>query len=260
MEIKDNKFFQEVTIRTYEADRRHLIFPHFLLWILEEAAVNHAELMHHSYDDLMQKNLLWALAGFKFKVNRLPQWREKITVSTWPKSATKLFIYRDFEIHSESGDLLVSATSSWFVMDYTLRRPVKVDEFAHHLNESSALSDNLKRSNLPSSESLEPLVAKAKSKVNFDDLDHNGHANNVNYLRYLFSSFGEEFKQLHILKEFEIYFVHELSLCDEVESSIFKIDETEFEEKQRTRSFLHELKKSDGTLSAVAKSSWQKIS
>lgn len=246
-------FSQKFVIRPHEVDARHYLLPRYMMWILQEAAVNHIESLHTGYDDLIKDNLAWALAGFKVEINQMPMWKDEITVKTWGKSASGIFTYRDFEVTTAGSNIpLIKATSNWFIMDLNLRRPVRVEPYANILYATDAISYPLKKSSMPDPASLGPSTMVANPKVCYEDLDHNQHANNVHYIRYMFNSLNDDFKASHILSEFEIYFTHELSCKDEAISSSWNIENS-------LTKFFHALSHPKGGLAAIAKTSWKAL-
>lgn len=242
-------YSQKFVIRPHECDRYHQLLPRFLMWILQEAASNHAQATHQGYDDLIQENCAWALAGFAFNVHRMPQWKEEIEVFTWEKSATQIFIYRDFELRTSAGELLVEATSSWFILDLIKRKPIRIISYVHNPVAKSAYAHPLKRSDLPDPNSFGATLLAHVSKVSFEDLDHNNHANNVHYIRWMFDSLRDEVKDQNLLSQFEIFFIHELSCGSLIECRSWPLE--------NEKSFLHALNHPDGGYSAIAKSIWR---
>ena len=245
-------FSQDFTIRPHEVDAKHYWLPRFMMWTLQEAAVNHVTHLKMGYNDLIKDNLAWALAGFKVKINKMPMWNEDIRVRTWGKSSTKLFIFREFEVTSKEYDYpLIVATSNWFIMDLNTRRPIRIEPYAGVVHNEELLDYPLKKSLLPDPLSFNGSDLSSTKKVCFEDLDHNFHANNVHYIRWMFDSLKDDFKMEHILKDYEIYFVHELSCGDQIESMAYELQE------EGGKTFFHLLTHPQGGYSAMAKSVWQ---
>ena len=61
-------------------------------------------------------------------VNRMPRWGERINIETWGKRKVKLYALRDFRVVLDTGEKLVSATSSWMVLNKTTGRPQRFDQ------------------------------------------------------------------------------------------------------------------------------------
>lgn len=256
MRVLENSIFtQDFIIKPQEADLKHDILPSHLMWILQEAGVNQIEILQIGFDYLVEKKVTWALAGFEFDVKRAPKWKEKVTVFTWHKKKTGLFSYRDFEIKDSAGNILVVATSSWFIMDLENRRPARAEEYIPKLEESSkcALDSKLRRGSIGQIHPECLPVYTSTQKVKFLDLDHNGHANNVHYIRWMFNSLPTPFRMDFLLAHFEIFFTKEVN-CDQT-----ILEKTwECEKMNDDFVFIHHLYHEDGSIAAISRSRWKK--
>ena len=99
-----------------------------LLSILQDVAEMHSASLGIGVTDIDKTNFSWALLNWKVKIISRPQYGETLTVKTWSRYSTKLYSYRDFEVHNASGDLLVIATSKWILIDAEKRKIAKIED------------------------------------------------------------------------------------------------------------------------------------
>lgn len=258
-QMKDDPpvFSQQFTIRPHETDKYHRLTPQFLMWLLQETAVNHVETLNLGYQALIDQDIAWALGGFYLEIKNMPILGESIEIKTWHKEYQGLFSIRDFELYSnDRQEILVGATSSWFLMNIQRRRPVRIEPYMTGLKayNHSAVSKKLKkpRADEMAFESESDLLHE--SSVYFGDLDHNDHANNVHYLRWMMNSLPADLLENYRLSEFEIYFLRELNLDDHLSVRSQSIESVDSEQS----SWKHQLVKNSEILSAGAFSHWKK--
>lgn len=113
---------------------------------------------------------------------RWPQPGEPIEVLTWPSRRTAgARAWREFEIRSAAGDLLVEAATVWMVVDLARRRPVRLPRILLTLD----FPDRETGIQLaPLAQPCHPPVKALRRTVAAADLDINHHVNNVTYLKW----------------------------------------------------------------------------
>ncbi|MDF1525052.1 MAG: thioesterase [bacterium] len=121
-------YSQVYTVRNYELGPYQAAHVRTLLDYLGETADSHMRELGVSIQDLLEKDLLWVLVGYRLKVSRYPQAGEKVTVNTWYPGRQKRFYLRDFEVLDADGGPIAAATTSWALIDAVKRRPVTNDK------------------------------------------------------------------------------------------------------------------------------------
>jgi medium-chain acyl-[acyl-carrier-protein] hydrolase len=148
-----------------------------------QAAVNHAEHLGFGFSDTSKEDLSWVLFRINMQIKRLPAWKEKYTVVTWPSRVGALTAFREFEVYDEKNALLATATSEWSVINLKTRRPRRMSSLSHlydYLTDKTGLDRPFfKLDPKIDFEELFPVT------VRYSDLDMNGHANAGKYFDWL---------------------------------------------------------------------------
>lgn len=206
-------FQTETEVNGFDIDFRHNIHIYRLLHLIHEAAGQHAKVLNRGWDDLHQDGLFWALSKVYVIVHQYPKWNDKITIQTWPKAHETLVFLRDYEVFSEKGELLVSASSEWMIVDYRVNRIMRMDQMSMHIDfpdQKHAIQNRVQKlKRVPLSENT------TFHKVFISELDMNDHVNNVNYAKWMIDQFDYSFYQKHTLKEIIINYSYQLKAEDQ---------------------------------------------
>jgi acyl-ACP thioesterase len=189
-----------------ECDLKGKIKTVSLLESLLETAGNHAEKNKFGFDILGDMQQTWVLVMLFVKIEKYPKWREKYYVETWPKKMEGYFAYRDFMIKNEQGEILGSGSSTWLIINTKTRRPAKLDLMKDKKDlcrNISATGRDAKRLALPEN------GINIEHKVQFSDLDINGHVYSAKYLQWTIDAVPFEVSSEKFIKEFEINFLSE---------------------------------------------------
>lgn len=201
-------------VHSYHADfTRRLTVP-AIFNLLQESAWHHAASNGFGWQELMDKGQIWALSLMKVKIDRLPDWNEKIQLLTWSKGGKGLYAYRDFEFCDANEEKLISASSAWLILDAKTRRPQRADGFDKDfpsVPERSSMEDTITREHEQSTPECNDFF-----KVTTSDIDMNVHVNNVCYVRWALDSFSVDFLQKNMVKEIKVSFLAEAKEGDKV--------------------------------------------
>jgi acyl-ACP thioesterase len=104
-------------VESFDVDLYGRLKPHVLFSYLLNSAWNHANGSNYGYAELMARNLMWVLIKFQMVVRDQPKWHDQLSIETWGKGIERLYALRDFSVRSPSGETLVSATSSWLILE-----------------------------------------------------------------------------------------------------------------------------------------------
>lgn len=203
----------ESVIRSYDVGPGWLARLPVICQRMQDAAMHHAEHFGLGHSFLGARNMAWALARQRIRIDSMPKLGDLVRIRTWPSRMDRLFFYRDFEVTDADGRVLVLATTAWFVFDLAKRERQHPDAFLEVelpigppvLGEKPA---RLKGCELPS---RGPVI-----QVGYGDLDFNEHVNNVRYIEWVLNSLPLEFHRAHALRELEANYLAEALYGNEI--------------------------------------------
>jgi len=178
--------------------------------LFQETAGNHALKLNFDVTQLQEKQLTWVLHRLQVRIERYPEWRETVTVRTWPSGGDSLRAYRDFLILDSEENILGRALSYWLMIDLDSRRPVRIPNEVLNMAPSDikhVLPVKKERPTPPEETDVEKIFSVRKS-----DLDVNNHVNNARYVEWITETLSEE----ELLQTLDIEFKSECSYGNEV--------------------------------------------
>lgn len=195
------KYSEQRVISCYEADANHNFRPTAMLDLMQEAAGRDASVLGFGYDDMIGSNTAWVLSRTRVVFHKNPKWRDTVNLKTWHKGANRIFYLRDFVLDSQDGERLVSATTSWLIIDLASRRMVRNTTLAENFDNSGmghAIEEPADKVVLPKDSQLELVHTH---KVVWSDIDTNGHVNNVKYVVWALDSLDYDLVASKSVKE-----------------------------------------------------------
>lgn len=206
MEKANSLHIENHTVLSFMTDSKRRITPTYILCIMQDAAVNHANTMDIGWDYLHQFNQFWALSRIDLEIIRRPEWREKLILSTWPKKHNHLVQPRDHEITDINGEVLIRATSNWCILD-AFGKPQILDNYEERLLVN------------PNRHAIESPASRLRTKIEnehpdykpvvYSDVDMNQHANNTAYVTWVMNSFNRQFHLHHELTFLSVNFIQQ---------------------------------------------------
>lgn len=172
-----------------------------LCYLLQEVAGNNALQLDFDISQLQEQNLTWMLHRLHLQMDRLPAWRDRITIRTWPSGGDRLRAYRDFSIRDDNEHEIGRCVSYWLMLNLDTRRPVRIPPAIQQMGGGD--DEHL----LPLQK--QRLAAEAESddgavtfRVRRSDLDMNRHVNNVKYIEWALARLPEDKEVCEIDIEF----------------------------------------------------------
>lgn len=186
-----------------------------IIRILENAAGMHSESVNLGLSSIETTGISWILLGWKVKVILRPKYNEELTVNTWGRDSNRAFIYRDYEIYDEEGNLCVIATSKWAIVDIKTGRLAELTPEMTELYkcEEKKIFDtdcNLKLKE-PSS-----TISEITYKTQRRDIDINNHVHNLYYLDFAYEALPQELYEKGEYNNIEIMYKKQIKLNDEI--------------------------------------------
>ena len=158
------------------------------------------------------------------EIERMPVYGERVIAATWERMTKGPYFYREFEIKKENGQLLVSGSSLWMLVDPETREILRPEKLVGGNRQM-----DLRKSNCPDCARLkrrEGLAVLGERPAYWSDLDANGHVTNAVYGRIATDFLPAEYHSRR-LRSFAINFhleVHpddRLQICGEPEENGF---------------------------------------
>ncbi len=199
------KHVSHLKVLSYHINRFGEVSTPVLFWYMQEIAWEHARVLGFGFEHLREEQLFWVLSRFRARIGKRPRWREEFTLETWSRGTDGFFAYRDFRFLDMQGREMITATSSWLVLDLESRKIQRPDR-RHGFPPYAKSLFGRDAERLPSPGSVGDLCF---SPVEFNEIDINQHFNSGRYLERLNNSHSFEFHESHRLKEMEINFLKE---------------------------------------------------
>ena len=200
-------------IESFDVDVRGRLRPQHLFAYLLNSAWNHTKETAFGFNELSERNLMWVLIRSQILIERSPEWGEEIQIETWAKRTEKFYALRDFSIKSSTGEKLVSATSSWMILDKTSGRPQRFD----YKTLSFPLVDkNEVETSLGKVPELTNSHQTAQYRVLYSDIDINKHVNSARYLQWMIDSHPCDFLKESEVRSIEISFLSSATQDDKI--------------------------------------------
>jgi medium-chain acyl-[acyl-carrier-protein] hydrolase len=203
------QYEKEHKIPVYEIGADGKLSLHSLFNYLQDIASEHATKLNFGREDLIKENHFWVLSRILAKIEKLPEWEDEIIVRTWPRGVDKLFAIRDFELCYPGGKQIVTASSSWLVVDRTTKRVQRPYNLLSRFNSDVPVQSSVSRV----AAKLEPASAGGKKgdpfRVKISELDVNMHTNNAMYVKWVCDVYEPDFMKNHSPVTVEINYLAE---------------------------------------------------
>lgn len=226
--IRSMKLYEhnrQFLVTNYDIDFKDECKVSTVLSYLQEAANSSAEELGFGYSNLKTTQCTFMVTNLccEFK-NPIPL-GETIRVKTWPTPPSFVIFGREYQIFSQSDELLMNASARWCLFDIKEQRilPSKTIENQDYstYNTTKAL-ENVKWK-IPAFKPEEGEL-KFSIKIANSEYDHNMHVNNARYADYSFNCFSVAELASKKLKSFMISYVKQ---CKEGETLRYYRKETE---------------------------------
>ena len=248
----DATYQKQFQIRSYEVDARGKIKLATMLNYLQEIASEHAARLGASMVDLFPRNLTWVLSRYHIEIFDYPSWGQIVQINTWPSAKINLFALREFEILNENNEKLALATSSWMLLDFKKKQPVRPEE---HLNKYPHRAERAIADDFDPIPKIEKADLELPFRVRISDLDINQHVNHVSYIEWALETLPADILKQHQPIKLEIAFRGEAFYGDRV------LSRTQLLENDQQPSFLHQIvREKDNKELTRLRSKWRKYS
>ncbi len=181
--------------------------------LLQLTAAAHSEMGGISFKDMQEYNQAWVLSRMRVEITALPQWKDTVTVKTWIRSMENSRSVRALEMYL-NGVKIVGCETLWVVFNTEKRRPEQLVLPHEHFQlfpDKKGITEDFSRIEInPEKEEV------FNRTVILSDLDIVNHVNNVKYLEWCMDLVDEKIILNQKIESFEMNFIKELSLRDQV--------------------------------------------
>lgn len=241
----DYSYTADYQIRTYEIDRNKKATVPALIQLMQETAMQNVIELKLSVWDLEPYQISWVLMRKDMQLKSLPKLGDKITIYTRPTGFEKFFTYRDYVVYDTDNQVIMTAATTWLLMDTKERKMTKIPDFIKKFN--IEINDHLPRAKgkLPR---FTQSDFERMHEVSWYDLDFNEHLNNTVFFQWMLEDVPDEVLLNKKLESLNVQFRMEGRWREKIISRIQYLTENEY---------LHQLiRKKDGKELASAVSIW----
>ena len=198
-------FVQNFEITDMVVDRFGRLKSSMILFLAQEMAGKHCNLLRVDYDSLAEKRMFWAVTRHRVQITRLPVRGETIRIETWPMPTTRVAYPRSVIAYDEAGKECFRAISLWVLMDLDKRSMILPGK------SGICVAGTLRGTELDSPNGLisRDLRSHRSRTVCFTDLDRNGHMNNTRYLDWIDDLLPSPFHETHHPREMTVCYLSE---------------------------------------------------
>lgn len=165
-------------VREYETDPDGDLRIATMMQLLQDLATQHVDAWNVGSDDLNEKNQTWVASRYAVKIHRYPKKYEDLILRTWAIPRTGMQALRDFTFKTRDGETLISATSSWSIIDLNSHRPVRLNDAVPPWPTLEERAIDIKLRGLPL---VEEYQIEKEYFPRRDDIDRNLHVTNSIY-------------------------------------------------------------------------------
>lgn len=207
-------------------DKDYYFSPEFAFYYIQEVAGRHMMKYGTGIPHLLKEDKSWVLLHTHLEFCKKVYWQTPLSLKTFAFEPKGITVPRVVECRTDNGDMVFSSYSLWGV--------VEAKNGVHHLINPRGVTDRVGYDDekpfkmpprLKKIDNLEKLqLIKSENRtIHYNDIDINGHVNNLKYSSWIVSSLSEnDFLNDNSIQEMDILFSKELRLNDEVTVSLYK--------------------------------------
>ena len=196
---------KEYVIDTGFVDKNKRLSLSRLFLMFQECAEAHAEVLGIGRSQTTDVGRKWIITRYGVKFNALPKYGDTVKVTTYPSKNNPFFFYRHFYVEDMKGNILITAVSIWAVLDAKTNKIV-TNPFGKTTPEESRPFELP----LPSKIEEDALNKIKEHKIEYSDIDLNGHLNNTRYIELIQNLHNSSFYKDHIYDTFCINYFSEI--------------------------------------------------
>ena len=178
-------------VPSYLCDRNDRLHPWAAVRLCQEVTEYHSNTLGVGFDKLVADNRAWVIVRSYYEFLSRPAAFEKVTLNTWPRGNDGLFAFRDYRINDADGNVLLTGTSYWSMIDFERRRVLRLGSYidAYEVHDELATGKTtIDKIQMPEFEEADSIVCM---QSRHSMIDHTGHVNNSEYIKWIFDALNE---------------------------------------------------------------------
>lgn len=212
---------ETLRVRYAETGVRGLIKPVSTFNYFQDIMSRHCGQMKASAHDLRQNGFAWVVIRYHINIRHYPGWNDRIIIRTWRQPVKNLYELRQFEICDDTGNCLISARSTWIVINLNTKKPARLNRslpetMINGLSHPVVL-DTADTASVP--EITRPDKQRYFN-IRMHDLDFNTHVNNAVYIIWALETVPEAVITEMRPQEMMIQYIGESLYGDRIQSEV----------------------------------------
>ena len=180
-------FSQHIEIPSYLCDINDRLHTWAAVRVCQEVTEHHGNSTGIGFYKLLERNHAWVITRSLYNIYRLPNAFEAIDLSTWSRGNNGLIAMRDYCMNAADGELLLTGTSYWAMIDMTSRRVVRLtDEIVGYENHDILATEHASLDKIKLPADMASEAPSLQTPATFAMLDHTRHVNNSEYIKLIF--------------------------------------------------------------------------
>jgi acyl-ACP thioesterase len=180
-------FSQHIEIPSYLCDINDCLHTWAAVRVCQEVTEHHGNSTGIGFYKLLERNHAWVITRSLYNIYRLPNAFEAIDLSTWSRGNNGLIAMRDYRMNAADGELLLTGTSYWAMIDMTSRRVVRLtDEIVGYENHDILATEHASLDKIKLPADMASDAPSLQTPATFAMLDHTRHVNNSEYIKLIF--------------------------------------------------------------------------
>ena len=232
METDRQDIYQrEFKVRSMDVDLYRRMRLSAMFTMFQDAAIEHTTQLGAGREKTLDKGLLWVVTHQYARIIRMPEYDEKLVMKSWPGKTIHLFFPRFCQITDAEGQVLVSSSAYWVLMDQKTRKAAFPEEHEIVLEGAKGIPE------IPVQKTFKAEQTDGETifTVPYSYLDLNGHMNNVHYYDLAMDHLPQEIHRENIT-EIVTEYIGEARLGEKIRLKYGKQDHTYYlsGEKEKT--------------------------
>ena len=209
----EGDFVSERTLLSDDVSMTRKLRPSRLFDFIQEISIAHTIALGYPRETTLDKGYLWVIGRESLSIKRMPEYDERIRVSTYPDRTLKVLYPRSYEIQDEKGETLIEGMAVWTLIDEKTRTVVEPEISGVIIKDAS----HGRCLPFPRALRLENLPHKKKLVASYSQCDLNGHMNNTKYLDIAEDLIPMDFLLSHDLIGISVVYKKEIKCGEEFE-------------------------------------------